>query len=74
MHNTPTTVDDAGCHPGTIAGYTRGCNSSNAAVTRSKADALGLRSAARAAALWALSHTAHATRLDAGDAIAAHLY
>ena len=73
MHNTPTTFDDAGCHPGVIAGYTHGCNGSRAAVTRSKAGTPGLASTARATALWALSHTAHAISLDAGQTVTACL-
>ena len=60
MHNTPTTVDDAGCHPGVIAGYTRGCNGSRAAVTRSKAGSPGLASTARATAI--VDTQPHSTR------------
>ena len=73
MHNPPTTVDDAGCHLGVVAVYTHGCNGSRAAVTRSKAGPPGPASTARATALWALRHTAHAISLDAGQTVTACL-
>ena len=67
------TVNDAGGRLGVTTELARGCNAPNAAVTGRKADSLGLRSTARAAALWTTRRTAHAPSLDAGKTVTACL-
>ena len=67
------TVNDAGGHPRVTTEHARGCNAPNAAVIGRKADPLGLRSTARAAALWTPRCTAHAASLDAGKAVTAYI-
>ena len=67
------TVNDAGGHPGVTTEHARGCNASNAAVTGRKANPLGLRSTARAAALWTPRRTAHAPSLEARKTVTAYI-
>ena len=67
------TVNDAGGHPGVTTEHARGFNAPSAAVTGRKADTLGLRSTAPAAALWTPRRTAHAPSLEAGETVAACL-
>ena len=73
MSKARTVANVAGSYPGIITEHARGYNRSPTAVTGRKADTLGRRSAARAAALWALSHTTHSVILEAGEAVA-HAY
>ena len=68
------TFNDAGGHPGVTTEHASGCNTSNAAVTGRKADTLGLRSTARAAALWTPRRTANAASYDAGKNVTAFIF